>query len=302
MSLLRIGTRGSRLAMWQTTHIARQLRTQGHAVEVVTIQTVGDQIQDKPLPTIGSKGLFTAELEAALAEGAIDLAVHSLKDLPTQLPPQFALGAVPGRADARDVLLCSCPVTIGSLPVGAVVGTSSPRRQGQLRNLRPDLHTASLRGNVDTRIRKLLAGAAQAIVLAAAGVERLGLTEHVQQHIPVEQICPCPGQGALAVECRSDDIATREALAFLDDAQTRFCVEVERGVLLQLGGGCSIPVGVYCEPHGSAQGHHCWAAVCSPGGEQIVRVEHGQRGDVEELAGAVAEILLRQGAREILKG
>jgi hydroxymethylbilane synthase len=214
------------------------------------------------------------------------------------------LAAIPPRADARDVLLSKSDVSIASLPHGATVGTSSPRRQGQLLSLRRDLQVQSLRGNVDTRIRKLMDGEADAIVLAAAGVERLGLTNLVREHIAPEHCCPCPGQGALAIECRSDDAATQQALAFLDDAETRFCVEVERGVLSQLGGGCSIPVGVYCGPHiaGSpAGGHHCWAAVCSADGSSIVRVEHGGREPQEDLIATIAARLLREGAAEILR-
>jgi hydroxymethylbilane synthase len=302
-SRLRIGTRGSKLALWQTEFVANRLRERGHNVEVITIRTVGDQIQNMPLPSIGSKGLFTGELEAALADGSVDLAVHSLKDLPTQLAPQFVLGAIPARADARDVLLALEDVSVASLRHGAVVGTSSPRRQGQLLAIRRDLQVQSLRGNVDTRIRKLRQGEADAILLAAAGVERLGLTGLLREHIPPEQVCPCPGQGALAVECRADDIGTREALEFLDHAATRFCVEVERGVLSQLGGGCSIPVGVYCEPRANelgSEGHHIWAAVCSPDGSAIVRVEHFGRDGAEELIAAVAGRLLREGAADIL--
>jgi hydroxymethylbilane synthase len=295
---LRIGTRGSKLALWQANFIAGKLRELGHEVGITIIQTVGDQVQDRPLPAIGSKGLFTADIEAALLDGSIDLAVHSLKDLPTDLAPEFCLAAIPERADARDVLLSSLPVTIASLPLDATVGTSSPRRQGQLLALRSDLRVTPLRGNVDTRIRKLVNGETHAILLAAAGVDRLGLTELVQQHIPVEQVCPCPGQGALAVECRSSDINTREALASLDHESTRFCVEVERGVLAQLGGGCSIPVGVYCAPQG--EGHRCWAAVCSPDGSAIVRVEHIGREGGEEMVAAVADRLLREGAAAIL--
>jgi hydroxymethylbilane synthase len=297
--LLRIGTRGSQLALWQTNFIADSLRGRGHAVEIVTIRTVGDNVQDMPLPAIGTKGLFTADLENALLENRIDLAVHSLKDLPTRLGKEFALAAIPKRADARDVLLAISPASVASLPSGAVVGTSSPRRQGQLLALRRDLRLQSLRGNVDTRIRKLREGQADAIVLAAAGVERLGLTDLVREHIAPEHICPCPGQGALAVECRADDTATREALDILDDDTTRFCVETERGVLEQLGGGCSIPVGVYCEPRGEE--HHVWAAVCAPDGSAIIRVEHSDRNSAEELIGSVAERLLREGAAEILR-
>lgn len=297
-TVLRIGTRGSKLALWQTNFVADRLRERGHSVEVAIIRTVGDSVQDMPLPAIGTKGLFTADIEHALADGRIDLAVHSLKDLPTELAPQFALAAIPLRADARDVLLSTKEVSLASLAQGAVVGTSSPRRQGQLLSVRRDLQVQSLRGNVDTRIRKLVSGEADAILLAAAGVERLGLTALVREHLAPAQCCPCPGQGALAIECRADDLSTREALAFLDDEETRFCVEVERGVLAGLGGGCSIPVGVYCERAG--EGHHCWAAVCAPDGTAIVRVEHSGRESLEEMVAHVTDRLLREGAAAIL--
>lgn len=285
--------------MWQAEFAAGALRRAGHEIAIQIIRTTGDEIHERPLPAIGAKGLFTGEIESALRDGAIDVAVHSLKDLPAGLAPEFCLAAIPPRADARDVLLAAAPMTIASLPQGATVGTSSPRRQGQLLALRPDLRVQPIRGNVDTRIRKLLTGEAHAILLAAAGVDRLGLTQHVRETVPPEQICPCPGQGALAIECRADDAHTREALVFLDDPATRFCVEVERGVLSELGGGCSVPVGVYCHQRG--EGHHCWAAVCSPDGAAMVRVEHDGREDAEDLIAAVAGRLMREGAEAILR-
>ncbi len=297
--MIRVGSRGSKLALWQANYVADALRSCGHEVEIVIIRTRGDQIQDRPLPTVGGKGLFTAEIEVALAEKAIDLAVHSLKDLPTEIAPQFVLAAIPVREDPRDVLLALAPVTVASLPVGATIGTSSPRRQGQLLALRGDLQVHSLRGNVDTRIRKLERGEADAIVLAAAGVNRLGLADLVREHVAPENICPCPGQGALAIECRVEDDATRDALKFLDDAPTRTAVMVERGVLSQLGGGCSIPVGVYCTPHG--EGHRVWAAVCSADGRSMVRVEHAGRESTEEIVNIVAGRLRREGSEAILR-
>lgn len=296
--MIRVGSRGSKLALWQTNYVADALRGRGHEVEVVIIRTSGDQIQDRPLPKVGGKGLFTAEIEVALEEKAIDLAVHSLKDLPTEVAPQFVLAAIPVREDARDVLLALTPVTVAALRSGATVGTSSPRRAGQLLALRSDLQVQSLRGNVDTRIRKLKRGDADAIVLAAAGVNRLGLAHLVREHIAPENLCPCPGQGALAIECRADDIVTREALAFLDDLATRTAVDIERAVLSQLGGGCSIPVGVYCAPQG--EGHRVWAAVCSLDGRSLIRVEHSGRESAEELVDIVAERLRREGAEAIL--
>jgi hydroxymethylbilane synthase len=296
--LIRIGSRGSKLALWQANYVADALRGRGCKVEIVIIRTRGDQIQDRPLPTVGGKGLFTAEIEVALENKQIDLAVHSLKDLPTEIAPEFILAAIPAREDARDVLLAVAPVTVGSLPVGATIGTSSPRRQGQLLALRQDLRVQSLRGNVDTRIRKLEQGEADAIVLAAAGVNRLGLAGLVREHIDPEHLCPCPGQGALAVESRRDDLATQAALAFLDDAPTRRAVEVERGILAQLGGGCSVPVGVHCAPH--HDGHRVWAAVCSADGRSIVRMEHSGRESSEDLIRMIAGRLRSEGAESIL--
>jgi len=296
--LIRIGSRGSKLALWQAEFVAEALRGRGHEVEIVIIRTRGDQIQDRPLPSVGGKGLFTAEIESSLTEKHIDLAVHSLKDLPTEIAPEFTLAAIPAREDARDVLLALTPLNVASLPIGATVGTSSPRRQGQLLALRNDLQMQSIRGNVDTRIRKLERGEADAIVLAAAGVNRLGLEKYVREHIDPEHVCPCPGQGALAVECRSEDAATRDALAFLDDTPTRTAVEIERDILSRLGGGCSIPVGVHCVPQG--EGHRVWAAVCSPDGRELVRLEHAGREGAEELVQMMVGRLQREGAETIL--
>jgi hydroxymethylbilane synthase len=296
--LIRIGSRGSKLALWQANYVAAALRERGHEVEITIIRTRGDQIVDRPLPVVGGKGLFTAEIEAALLDERIDLAVHSLKDLPTEIAAEFTLAAIPAREDPRDVLLALEPVTLGGLPPGATVGTSSPRRQGQLLALRGDLHVQSLRGNVDTRIHKLEQGDADAILLAAAGVHRLGLSGLVREYIDPEHICPCPGQGALAVECRANDATTRATLAFLDDAATHAAVDVERGILAELGGGCSVPVGVHCAPHG--EGHRVWAAVCSLDGRSMVRVEHTGREGVEGLIEIVADRLHREGAAALL--
>jgi hydroxymethylbilane synthase len=296
--LIRIGSRGSQLALWQANFVADALRARGEAVEISIIRTTGDQMQERALPVPGGKGIFTTEIENALRQGEIDAAVHSLKDLPTEIAPEFSLAAIPKRADARDVLLARDATSIATLPPSAKVATGSPRRRGQLLFLRKDLHVRPIRGNVDTRIRRLIEGEADAIVLAAAGVTRLGLTVFVQEYLAPEVMCPAPGQGAMAVECRADDGVTQVALQCLDDAATRVCVEVERGVLARLGGGCSVPVGVYCQPDG--MGHRVYAAVCSPDGDAMVRIEHAGRESAEDLVLLASERLQREGAMEIL--
>lgn len=298
--MIRIGTRGSKLALWQAEHVAGALRARQIEVEVIVLRTTGDRVQDKPLPSVGIKGMFTAEIEQALRDGRIDLAVHSLKDLPTELASEFALAATPHRKNPLDVLLAPADVSLASLPHRARVGTSSLRRQGQLLYQRPDLQIIPLRGNIDTRLRKLAAGEMDAIILAAAGVERLGLTEMLREELPPSLCCPCPGQGALALEVRSDDLATRDAVAFLDHAATRFCVDVERRALAHLGGGCSVPIGVYCEPH-SGGNHRVYAAVCSPDGRSLVRIEHSDHRDAAHLANGIVLKLNEAGADAILR-
>ncbi len=263
-SILRIGSRGSQLALWQANHIAHALRALGHTVEIQIIKTTGDRLQDAAFRAANpgaedGKGIFIKEIEEALAAGEIDLAVHSLKDLPTELAPQFVLGAIPARADARDVLVTVNGTTLYELPANARIGTTSPRRQTQLLALRDDLQFVAMRGNVDTRLRKLAEGQADALVLASAGLERLGLTEHISQHFAVTEVCPAPGQGALAIECRADDSITQAILKPLDDAPTRYAVTAERAALHALGGGCSVPIGIFCEP-GRGWLHAAWGA------------------------------------------
>jgi hydroxymethylbilane synthase len=298
--VIRIGTRGSRLALWQAEHVAAALRARQIAVEIIVLRTTGDRVQDKPLPAVGIKGMFTAEIEQALRDSRIDLAVHSLKDLPTELAPEFSLAAIPPRENALDILLAPAEVTLASLPQNARVGTSSLRRQGQLLYQRPDLEVTPLRGNVDTRLRKLAAGEMDAIVLAAAGVERLGLTEMLREELPPSLCCPCPGQGALALEIRTGDAATRDAVAFLDHPESRFCVEVERRALAELGGGCSVPIGVYCAPQLDGD-YRIYAAVCSPDGRPLVRIEHSGSGDASHLAREIVRKLTAAGADAILR-
>jgi hydroxymethylbilane synthase len=245
---LRIGSRGSQLALWQANHVAELLRGQGHSVEMERIKTTGDRLQGVAFAQVGAKGMFTKEIEEALAEGSVDLAVHSLKDLPTELPEPFVLAAALPRADARDVFVSVEYANLKSLPPGSRVGTSSQRRRAQLKALRPDLVAVEFRGNVDTRLRKLAEGQVAAILLAAAGLDRLGKTEWLRERLEPRDFCPAAGQGALAVETRKDDAATLAAVAFLDDAATRFAVTAERVALAALGGGCQIPIGIHCRP------------------------------------------------------
>src|SRR5580692_12714967 len=203
MSKLRIGSRGSQLALWQANHISALLRARGHEVEIEIIHTTGDKITDVALAMVGTKGMFTKEIEEALADGRIDLAVHSLKDLPTELDARFTLAAIPPRVDARDAFVCEQYWALHALPLGARVGTTSPRRRAQLLALRPDLVFVELRGNVDTRLRKLAEGQCDALVLASAGLDRLGRAEWVHQRFAIDELCPAPGQGALALETRA---------------------------------------------------------------------------------------------------
>src|SRR5580700_10771070 len=250
MARFRIGSRGSQLALWQANYISALLRERGHTVELEIIKTTGDKITDVALAKVGTKGMFTKEIEEALLENRIDLAVHSLKDLPTELAADFEIAAVTAREDARDVFCSAKFASIEALPQQANVGTSSLRRQAQLMALRPDLRIHPLRGNVDKRLRKLESGDYDAIILAAAGLNRLGKTQLVRQVIPVEVMTPAAGQGALGIEIRNGDSATRSLLAFLDDAAARATTTCERALLNKLGGGCQVPIGAFAEIEG----------------------------------------------------
>jgi hydroxymethylbilane synthase len=298
MAALRIGSRGSQLALWQANHIAALLRENGHHVELEIIRTTGDKITDVALAQVGTKGMFTKEIEEALAEGRVDLAVHSLKDLPTEVPPGFELAAITRREDPRDVLLSKSYGGLSHLPHGARVGTSSLRRQAQLRALRPDLEIHPLRGNVDTRLRKLEAGEFDAIILAAAGLRRLGRTELVRETIPAETMCPAAGQGALGIEIREGDASTRQHLLFLDDAAARTATACERALLSQLGGGCQVPIGAFAEVRGERI--YLSAVVAHPDGSQVLRESQSDTSP-ERLAAAVAAALLARGAEAILQ-
>ncbi len=297
---MRIGSRGSALALWQSDHIAAALREAGHAVEIEIIRTTGDRLQGIAFNKVGTKGMFTKEIEEALAEGRIDLAVHCLKDLPTELDPAFALAALPRRADPRDAFVSERFDGFASLPAGSRVGTSSLRRQSQLRAHRRDLQYIEFRGNVDTRLRKLRDGEAEACVLACAGLDRLERTATLRERLPVSVVCPAAGQGALGIEVRAGDARMLAALAFLDDGDTRFAVTAERAALGALGGGCQVPIGIYCQRHVDH-----WlisGAVTLPDGAASVRVglEHRTEENPAELGLRLAEELLRQGAGALL--
>ena len=299
MPTLTFATRPSALARWQTDYVADLLRAAhpGLTIDIQVIVTQGDRILDKPLPAIGGKGLFTVELERALRDGRVDAAVHSLKDLPVEDAPGLTIGLTPPRADARDAIICPAGHTLDALPAGAVVGTSSPRRQAQLLAYRPDLTVKPIRGNVDTRIRKAREGQYDAIVLAAAGVIRLGLKDAVTQYLPLDVMLPAPGQGVLGVQCRADDERTLALLAAVEDPAARAAAQAERAFLAGLGGGCSIPVAAYARPVDG--GLHLTGLVASPDGRRTLRVE-GTGDDPLALGRALAEEALVRGAAAIL--
>jgi hydroxymethylbilane synthase len=298
MARLRIGTRGSQLALWQSNHISTLLRERGHEVEIEIIHTTGDKITDVALANVGTKGMFTKEIEEALAAGRVDLAVHSLKDLPTEIPPDFEIAAVTKRENPCDVFCSRKYASIDELPCGARVGTSSLRRQAQIKVLRPDLDIHPLRGNVDTRLRKLEAGEYDAIILAAAGLNRLGKTELAKQIIPVNVMCPAAGQGALGVEIRAGDTVTREHLSFLDDAAARTTTTCERALLSKLGGGCQVPIGAFAEVRDDLL--YLDAVVADPEGTRILRAS-GNGSDPVKLGESVGEMLLQRGGDTILE-
>lgn len=298
MARLRIGSRGSQLALWQANYISVLLREYGHEIELEVIKTTGDKIIDVALAKVGTKGMFTKEIEEALAEGRVDLAVHSLKDLPTELSSEFEIAAITKRENPRDVFCSRKYASIDELPQPARVGTSSLRRQAQLKALRPDLDIHPLRGNVDTRLRKLEAGEYDAVILAAAGLNRLGKTELIKQVIPAEVMCPAAGQGALGIEIRAGDGATRECLEFLDDSAARATTTCERALLNKLGGGCQVPIGAFAEV--GAGRLRLNAIVAHPDGSKILR-ESKEGSDPIGLGNEVGETLLQRGGDAILE-
>ena len=294
------GTRGSRLALWQTQHVLQALERAWPRLvcRMQRFQTKGDKTLDVPLPQIGGKGLFTAELEQALRDKRIDVAVHSLKDLPTETASGLTLGAVLGRTTAHDALVARESWTLDTLPVGASVGTSSLRRTAQLRHRRPDLAVVPIRGNVDTRVRKVQSGSYDAAVMAAAGLERLGLTEAITARLPFEVMLPAPGQGALAVQCRADDAHILSLLAPLDDEEDRAATTAERAFLQALGGGCATPIAAYArrDEDGLIEME---ALIASLDGQMMIRVR-GRGDDARQLGEDLAREALHQGAEEVL--
>jgi hydroxymethylbilane synthase len=294
--MLVIASRGSQLALWQARWVEAQLTTLGHECRIEIIKTTGDKITDVPLAKVGTKGLFTKEIEEALIDGRADLAVHSLKDLPTELPAGLVLAAIPEREDHRDAVLGK---KLADLPAGAKVGTSSLRRAAQLRKLRPDLTIESVRGNLDTRIRKMDEGQYDAIVLAAAGLKRLGWADRIAEILDADRMCSAVGQGALAIETRESGEGWKACKA-LDHPATHAAVTAERGVLGALGGGCQVPIGAYATVNNGQV--NLLAIVASPDGSEIIRAEStGPIADAAAIGQRLGAELLSRGAAKILE-
>lgn len=302
MNKLVIATRGSKLALWQANHIKSQIeqRHTGVDIELLVIKTKGDIILDVPLAKVGGKGLFVKEIEEALLDGTADLAVHSMKDVPMLLPEGLCLGVITKREDPADLLLSFEHASFASLPQGATVGTSSLRRQSQLLALRPDLSIVPLRGNVDTRLAKLEAGQFDAIVMAAAGMARLGLRAPFMDKLPATEFLPAPGQGALGIEYKNDRTDLHEMLAFLDDSHTRPCVLAERAFLAGLDGGCQVPIAALARLQGAQL--RMQGMVAAPDGTLTVRRSFsGHPQKAEELGHYLAGEIIRSGGRRLLE-
>lgn len=307
MRALRIGSRGSPLALWQANHVAGWLHARGVSSEIIRIRTTGDQFQHANFDAMGLKGVFIKELEDALLTGHTDLAVHSMKDVPTAVPPGLVFPAIPPREDVRDCVISRDGLTLAKLPAGARVGTSSLRRQAQIRRARPDLVLVDIRGNVDTRIRKLDQGEFEAIILARAGIERLGLTSRIAETLDQSVMLSAVGQGALGVESRAGDPELLELLSGLDDPDTRAAVTAERALLAELEGGCQVPLGAWgriaSTPAASASRQLLLdACVCSADGKDLIRdTLRGPAEDPEALGRQLAHRLLDAGADRILR-
>lgn len=300
--MIRIGTRGSKLALWQAQWVKSRIESARPGVDVrlEVIRTSGDKILDVPLAQVGGKGLFVKEIEEALAGRRVDLAVHSMKDLPTQLAPGMILAAITRREDPRDVLISRNGTGLRRLAPGARIGTSSLRRQAQILHLRPDLHLMPLRGNLDTRLRKLDETDLSAIVVAAAGIARMGWTDRVTEFLPLQICLPAIGQGALGIECRDEDRATREIVSFLDDPTTRRAVAAERAFLERLEGGCQVPIGGHATiEEGTLR---LEGLIASVDGKRLVRgVKAGDPQDAVALGTELGTQLLKEGGEEILR-
>jgi hydroxymethylbilane synthase len=291
-----IGSRGSKLALWQANHVKDRLEASGYQCRIEIIQTTGDKFQSGPLKEIGNKGLFTKEIEEALLDGRVDLAVHSLKDMPTALPNGLQITATPEREDPRDAMIGR---KLTELPAGARIGTGSLRRMAQLSAARPDVSVQPVRGNVDTRLRKLDEGQFDSIVLAAAGLNRLGWSHRIAEHLPVEIMCPAVGQGSLAIETRADGGEAMKACLRLNHAETNACITAERAVLAELGGGCQVPVGAHATTRNGQM--HVRGIVVSPDGSTLVREEaEGVAADAARIGATLGRALLDAGGRDIL--
>jgi hydroxymethylbilane synthase len=301
MRHLRIGTRGSLLAKWQAEFVRKQLfALAGVETEIVIIKTAGDKLQNASLTQIGGKGVFVKELEDALLAETIDLAVHSVKDVPTDVPSGLSFPAVLRRDDVRDCLVSAKGATLANLRQGARVGTSSLRRQAQLRHLRPDLDVRDLRGNVDTRLRKVESGEYDAILLAKAGLDRLGLSQRISEVFSPEVCTPAVGQGAIAVQCRAKDAEAAEVLSRLDDAETRNAIIAERALLKAVQGGCQVPLGAWARMERDQMVME--ACVCSVDGTQCIRQRAtASPEEAAALGERMANLLLEAGAQAILE-
>ncbi|WP_165227100.1 hydroxymethylbilane synthase [Aquisphaera insulae] len=300
---LRIGTRGSRLARWQAEWVTNALRAHhpGLSVEIIEIRTLGDRDRNSPLAAIGGTGVFTKEIQRAVLDGSVDVAVHSLKDLPTLGPAELTLAAVPPREEVADALIAPAHRTLEGLPAGARVGTGSLRRRAQLLHLRPDLEVVTIRGNVETRLRQALDGALDAVVLAWAGLHRLGLHGHVTDRLAPPRFLPAVGQGALGIECRADDERTRSRLAGLDHPPSHRAVVAERAALAELEGGCLIPMAAWARD--ADGGLALDASVLDADGRRAVHAaDAGPIDDPRGLGLRVASLLRAQGAEELLRG
>lgn len=299
---IRIATRQSPLALWQAQHVARRLRQAhpGLKTELVKMVTRGDKILDAPLAKVGGKGLFVKELEQGMLDGIADIAVHSMKDVPVEFPPGLHLATILQREDPRDAFVSSRHASLADLPHDAVVGTSSLRRQCQIKEKLPDCRILSLRGNVNTRLAKLDAGEYDAIILAAAGLKRLDLAERITEILQPEVSLPAIGQGAIGIECRIDDRASNALLQTLHDPQTSICVSAERAMNARLQGGCQVPIAGFARLHGGRL--HLTGLVGSPDGQQMLRAEaSGSPEQAEQIGQHVAEKLLQGGADRILQ-
>jgi len=298
--IIRIGSRASKLALWQSQWVQAQLQESGFQSEIQKIETQGDKILDVPLAKIGGKGLFVKEIEEALLREEIDIAVHSMKDMPAALPEGLQIGPIPLREDPRDALISREGKSLADLPQGALVGTSSLRRQAQLLALRPDLNIVSLRGNLDTRLRKVKEGQFEAILLAAAGLHRLGQASEITEYLEADSFLPAIAQGALAIQFRQHDIETLDRILFLNHTETGFAVKAERALLARLEGGCQVPIAGHA--FFSEGGITLKGRVLSLDGKQVIEeTQTAPPSEAEPLGIAVAEALLAKGADAILK-